>query len=769
MRKYVLKLKLNLKQKWGSVKEFFSRSRNILLLMLVGLLLNVIPAKLAIFFGIPLFLDSLGTVLTAMLGGYLPAVIVGFGVNAINGIAEPVAMYYGVLSVLIATLATFLFRRGFFHSIWKLLIVILLFALIGGGIGSIFTYALYGFNFGEGISAPFAIAFYDVLHWNRFNAQLVADIVIDIFDKSVIVLLSALIYKFIPRNIKDELKDVQFFQHKNADKGFNSDKKSIRHSLLNKVVIMVIIAEVLLGGLASMIGFFLYRDNCINNFVSIARGVTEAASIAIDAEKVDDYLARGYEVEGYQRTREVLSGIRESFSQTKYIYVYKILPDGCHVVFDLDTEGVPANAPGEVFDVEPSFKEYLPKLLNGEEVEPIISDDHFGWLLTVYRPLKNAAGKTVAYVGADISMESIIRDEAMFFIKLLSLFFGLSLIIMMVIIEVMKHGFVVPVNKMSHAAMKISGATMRTAMAFEMGKLDLSLIQNAVAYVKDLKINTSDEIGQLYDHFNSMTEDTQSFIEQVRDQVLRIQKMQNVMITEFAELVEARDKNTGDHIKKTAEYVEAIAKELRAEGKFKGVLNDGYISKLNQAAPLHDIGKIAVSDLILNKNGKLTDEEFAIMKSHTTEGGRILKKIVHDAGDTFDAGYLNVSIEMASYHHEKWDGSGYPEHLKGEEIPLSARIMAVADVFDALIAERVYKKGFPYEKAMAIITEGAGKHFDPVVVEAFTHISKDLYDARTRVTPEAGETVNTEGASAAAKSADAAAKSTESPEKSVGA
>jgi len=363
-------------------------------------------------------------------------------------------------------------------------------------------------------------------------------------------------------------------------------------------------------------------------------------------------------------------------------------------------------------------------------------------------------------VAADISMESIIRDEAMFFIKLLSLFFGLSLIIMMVIIEVMKHGFVVPVNKMSHAAMKISGATMRTAMAFEMGKLDLSLIQNAVAYVKDLKINTSDEIGQLYDHFNSMTEDTQSFIEQVRDQVLRIQKMQNVMITEFAELVEARDKNTGDHIKKTAEYVEAIAKELRAEGKFKGVLNDGYISKLKQAAPLHDIGKIAVSDLILNKNGKLTDEEFAIMKSHTTEGGRILKKIVHDAGDTFDAGYLNESIEMASYHHEKWDGSGYPEHLKGEEIPLSARIMAVADVFDALIAERVYKKGFPYEKAMSIITEGAGKHFDPVVVEAFTHISKALYDARTRVTPEAGETAENAAGNAKENAPEKVAQST---------
>lgn len=751
MRKYVLKLKIKLKAIWASVEGFFSRSRNILLLMLVGLLLNVIPAKLAIFFGIPLFLDCLGTVLTAMLGGYLPAVIVGFSVNAINGISEPVATYYGVLSILIAMLATFLFRRGFFHSIWKLLVVIVLFALIGGGIGSIFTYALYGFNFGEGISAPFAIAFHDVFHWNRFNAQLIADFVIDIFDKSVIVLLSALIYRFIPRRLKDELKDVQLFHLKGSEKGFSSDKKTIRHSLLNKVVAMVIVAEVLLGGLASMIGFFLYRDNCINNFVSIARGVTEAASIAIDAEKVDNYIAQGYEVEGYAHTRDVLGGIRESFPQTKYVYVYKILPDGCHVVFDLDTDGMPGGAPGSFVEFDPSFEPYLPKLLAGEEIEPIISDDQFGWLLTVYRPIKNAAGNTVAYVAADISMESIIRDEAMFFIKLLSLFFGLSLIIMMVIIEVMKHGFVVPVNKMSHAAMKISGATMRTAMAFEMGKLDLSLIQNAVAYVKDLKINTSDEIGQLYDHFNSMTEDTQSFIEQVRDQVLRIQKMQNVMITEFAELVEARDKNTGDHIKKTAEYVEAIARELRSEGKFKGVLNDGYISKLKQAAPLHDIGKIAVSDLILNKNGKLTDEEFAIMKSHTTEGGRILKKIVRDAGDTFDAGYLNVSIEMASYHHEKWDGSGYPEHLKGEEIPLSARIMAVADVFDALIAERVYKKGFPYEKAMSIITEGAGKHFDPVVVEAFTRISKALYDARTRVTPEAGETAESATGAAAAE------------------
>jgi HD-GYP domain-containing protein (c-di-GMP phosphodiesterase class II) len=196
--------------------------------------------------------------------------------------------------------------------------------------------------------------------------------------------------------------------------------------------------------------------------------------------------------------------------------------------------------------------------------------------------------------------------------------------------------------------------------------------------------------------------------------------------------------STGNHIKKTAFYVEAIAKELKREGKFSHILDDDYIAKLKRSAPLHDIGKIAVSDLILNKPGKLTDEEFGIMKSHTTEGMKILAKIEKNANEnhTMDDEYLKESIEMAHYHHEKWNGTGYPTGLRGEAIPLSARIMAVADVFDALVAERIYKKPFSYEKAMQIITEGAGQHFDPVVVEAFTKISKKLYDERTTLSEE---------------------------------
>ena len=730
MRKYAFKLWL--KNAPDKLKTFLVHSKSVILLIVVGLLLNVIPAKIALAFDIPLYLDCLGTVLTAMLGGALPAVVVGFGVNVINGIAEPVAMYYGVLSVLIAIFATFFFRWGFFKKAWKLLVVIFTFALIGGGLGSVFTYALYGFNFGEGISAPFAIAFHDVMHWNRFVSQLLADFVLDVFDKSAIVVLATLLFHYIPQKHKDELKKIY------NDPSSNAMNRMVRHSLLSKVVMIVMVAEILLGGLASTIGFLLYRTNSVNNFISIGKGVTEAASVAIDAEKVDDYIAQGYEVEGYQKTRDMLERIRGSFPQTKYVYVYKIKNDGCHVVFDLDTDGEPGGSPGEVIDFDPTFKPYLSTLLEGGEIDPIISDDQYGWLLTVYRPLRNAAGKTVAYVAADISMESIVRDEATFFIKLLSLFFGLSIIIMGIVIEVMKRGVVIPVNKMSLAAYKYSlDIGLASGIDFETEAVDLDGIQNSANRIGRIGISTNDEIGMLYDSFNGMAQSSFEFIKQVQEQNDRIRRMQEVIIMEFAEMVEARDKSTGDHIKKTAEYVEAIAKELQAEGKFKGVLTDAYIHKLKRAAPLHDIGKIAVSDLILNKNGKLTDEEFAIMKSHTTEGGKILKKIVADAGDTFDANYLNESIEMASFHHEKWDGSGYPTHIKGDEIPLSARIMAVADVFDALIAERVYKKGFSYEKAMSIITEGAGKHFDPDVVEAFTRISEKLYLARTRVPQQA--------------------------------
>ncbi|MCM1495547.1 MAG: HD-GYP domain-containing protein [Bacteroides sp.] len=196
----------------------------------------------------------------------------------------------------------------------------------------------------------------------------------------------------------------------------------------------------------------------------------------------------------------------------------------------------------------------------------------------------------------------------------------------------------------------------------------------------------------------------------------RVSHMQSGMIAFMAEVVESRDDNTGGHIKRTAEYVECIAKELKRRGVYADILTEQYLNDMIVAAPLHDIGKIHIPDAVLNKAGRLTDEEFAVMKTHTTVGEKLLKNAKEEFGES---AYLNTAIEMAAYHHEWWNGKGYPYGISGEDIPLCARIMAVADVYDALISKRCYKSAMPIEKACAIIREESGTHFDPEVVEAF--------------------------------------------------
>ena len=203
----------------------------------------------------------------------------------------------------------------------------------------------------------------------------------------------------------------------------------------------------------------------------------------------------------------------------------------------------------------------------------------------------------------------------------------------------------------------------------------------------------------------------------------KVSGMQSGMITLMADIVENRDDNTGGHIKRTARYVEGIAKELIRRGVYKDILTDEYMQDLIVAAPLHDIGKIHVPDAVLNKPGKLTNDEFDIMKAHTTTGEKLLDHAKEELGEY---NYLTIAVEMATYHHEWWNGKGYPYGISGEEIPLCARIMAVADVFDALISKRVYKDPMPLEKAYAIIREESGTHFEPQIVDAFFAVVDDM-------------------------------------------
>jgi HD-GYP domain-containing protein (c-di-GMP phosphodiesterase class II) len=200
-------------------------------------------------------------------------------------------------------------------------------------------------------------------------------------------------------------------------------------------------------------------------------------------------------------------------------------------------------------------------------------------------------------------------------------------------------------------------------------------------------------------------------------------RTQDGAIVSLASLAETRDNETGAHILRTQRYIKVLAEHLRGKPLFSEVLTPGNIELLFKSAPLHDVGKVGVRDSILLKPGKLTDEEFEEMKKHTILGQSALEEASNELGAN---SFLHFAQEIALNHHEKWDGSGYPRGLKGYEIPVSGMLMALADVYDALISERVYKEAFSHEKALEIISEGRGTHFCPEVVDAFLEYQEEF-------------------------------------------
>ena len=214
--------------------------------------------------------------------------------------------------------------------------------------------------------------------------------------------------------------------------------------------------------------------------------------------------------------------------------------------------------------------------------------------------------------------------------------------------------------------------------------------------------------------------------EKIQREMERRNSLQTRVIESLATLIENRDQDTGDHVVRTKMYVGMIARQMRKYDRYKGILTDQVIAEIESAAPLHDVGKIAVRDMILLKPGKLTAEEFEEMKKHAEKGGQVIRNIFSNIED--DAAFLRIAEEIAVSHHEKWNGTGYPSGLKGEEIPLPARIMAVADVFDALVSVRVYKPAMTPEAALELIESESGSHFDPDIIRIVTGMRQELID-----------------------------------------
>ena len=632
----------------------------------------------------PFFLDCVGTLIAAAMCGYLPGVIVGLFTNLIKGISDTESLYYVVVNALVALIVYWFAKKRWIRKPL-------------GALGMIFALALLGWLYWIVITL--------VMGDPLTMGSAMEDLMIELADKAVTVLILEALYFVIPKNVRQFLvfrgwqqKPLSEEENKAVKRG-----KNRKMSLRTKLILLLSLVFVAMGVASLLISAFLYRDYTQKENVDFAKGTSRMVANMIDPEKVDEFISIGEDAPGYLETKQRLANVKDSNPVIAFIYVYKAEEDGFHVVFDVDTEEYPGDPPGFVTEINEEYGDIRMNLLAGEDVEPVETTDRWGHLITVLTPVRDAHGNTVCYAGADISMTTIYRNERDFLTKLVLLFIGFFILSMAVAMWISDYNIILPINSMAISASKF---------AYD----DEDALGDNVDRIRKLDIHTGDEIENMYQALSKTTEDSEHYVNALRTKTETISQMQNALIMVLADMVESRDESTGDHVRKTAAYTRIIMEHLKKLGYYTDQLTDEFIYNVENSAPLHDIGKIAVSDVILNKPGKLTEEEFAKMKTHTTAGSEIIEQVISTVPDS---AYLKEAKNLAEFHHEKWNGKGYPHGLSGEDIPLSARIMAVADVFDALVSERCYKKAFTFEDAMDIIRKDTGTHFDPKVAEAF--------------------------------------------------
>ncbi len=238
----------------------------------------------------------------------------------------------------------------------------------------------------------------------------------------------------------------------------------------------------------------------------------------------------------------------------------------------------------------------------------------------------------------------------------------------------------------------------------------------AVGYLFEIE-----DVTDRYKYTKLLSEYNDNLKNEVEEKTVHIRNMQSQILLGMANMVENRDGNTGGHIKRTSYVIEILMNTIREHGILD--LEDKFCQAVIKSAPMHDLGKISIDDKILRKPGRLTDEEFAIMQTHAEKSGELVASILEGVEDAY---FVNIAKNLARHHHEKWNGAGYPDHLQGEDIPMEARIMAVADVYDALVSKRCYKEAMSFEQAHQVMMESMGSHFDPQMAEVFEKSRKKL-------------------------------------------
>ena len=491
-------------------------------------------------------------------------------------------------------------------------------------------------------------------------------------------------------------------------------------AVYSAVVIIVLTIVIVVAG------YSLYENHVMENYKKYVTTVLEYAYTVADEYSFGDMITAREMPGAYEEMRAGLNHVKES-SDIDYLYAvyFDDVNDISSLTYAINAKTAEELNNGGTYTYlgtpceEGSFEEDTLRILQDAVMTKKTDSDvmegyseGYGHMFNGYKVIFNSAGEAAGLICVEINVNSI-RGELSHYIRNIALFVAVfTVVITVIFVGLSEYYIIYPIAKLTDSARD-----------FVKNIGDQESIDKCVENIKSIGVRSNNEIGQLYTTVTKMESDMADQYRDIRRYSDNVLKMQDGLITLIADMVEDRDSDTGYHIQKTASYVRIIMDGLKRKGYYAEQLTPQFVEYVVKSAPLHDTGKIKISDTILNKPGRFTPEEFEIMKKHAVYGKEIIDKAISTVeGES----YLREASNMAGYHHERWDGKGYPNGLKEEEIPLSARIMAVADVFDALASKRVYKPAFPLDEALRIIEEGKGTQFDPRCVEVFLEAVPDI-------------------------------------------
>ena len=500
-----------------------------ILICVVALVLNLIGSSIVETFNLPLYLDTSGTIFIAALGGYVPGITVGFFTNLLKAIFESSEMYYCTVSILVAIVTAFFARRNFFNHLGRLIIILIpLLTFLTGTFDLLIEDFLHSADFLKVVT--------------EFELNFAENFQYEFLDKTFSVLLAFFLLKMIPTRIKREFLLVGRSQAPLSDemKRVMSEKNYLSSSLRTKMLLILMMSSLLVSFSIALISYLLFKDTATEDRIKTVDGMVTVVVGMIDPARVDDYIKYGREAEGYKDTEEKLYTIKNSATDTRFLYVYRISEEGCRVVFDLNASDIEGDRAGELVEFDPAILLYSDDLIAGRPIPPIISDDSYGYLLTLYKPIYDVNGKCQCYAVIDFSMDDLTEYTRIFIIKLVALFAGCFIFIFAIGLAFVENNIILPVNTMAYCARNFSYDSEAER-------------EKNIERIKALRIRTGDEIENLYAALIRTTENVLNYLKYLQRAKGQVADMQ----VKYLAMDEIAHKDSMTGVKNKTAYKEA--------------------------------------------------------------------------------------------------------------------------------------------------------------------------------------------------------------------